>query len=224
MSLSIIAEKTGPIHTRASAHKTVGGMVMDSSAGLDAAIIATHTFDNAPPLDVILVPGGMGNRALVQSGNTKIEDFVARRFDETDYVLSVCTGSALLARAGLLDGRRATTNKAAWAFPVQFGRNVTWVPSARWVRDGKVWTSSGVAAGMDMIYAFLRHIYGDPEVNNAFNRAEYAPHLDPDWDPFSVVHKVRPAVLCALASSADIARSRSPVLTRRDRWLIASVR
>jgi len=230
MSLSIIAEKAGPITSHAPPHRmTPGAMLMETSA-FDVSITATHSFDNAPKLDILLVPGGLGNRALVQNNNTKLEEFVARRFEETEYVLSVCTGSALLARAGVLDGRRATSNKAAWAFPIQFGKNVTWVPSARWVRDGKVWTSSGVAAGMDMTYAFLRHIFGDPKVNNSLNLAEYAPHVDPNWDPFSVVHKVRALIILAtLLPHADSrARAgryyRSLVLTRRDRWLIASVR
>lgn len=163
---------------------------MDLSSMIDTQITATHTFSTAPPLDVLIVPGGLGYLTLVADNTRQVETFIASRLTGTSHVLSVCTGAALLARAGALDGRRATTNKAAWADVVQFGTNVTWVPSARWVRDGKVWTSSGVSAGMDMMVAFLRYMYGDPEVNRAVNVIEYAPHVDPDWDPFSVVHKV----------------------------------
>ena len=63
--------------------------------------------------------------------------------------MSVCTGSALLARAGVLDGLKATTNKRAFDWVRSQGPRVTWMPRARWVQDGSVFTSSGVSAGMD---------------------------------------------------------------------------
>lgn len=109
--------------------------------------MASHSFEDAPPLDVLLVPGGFGNVVLEQRNDTSIEDFIRRRFDQLDYLLSVCTGAMSLAKAGVLNGRRATTNKGAWGSVVRHGENITWVPTARWVEDGKVWSSSGVAAG-----------------------------------------------------------------------------
>lgn len=120
---------------------------MEFSYTLNPKMQTTHTFADAPPVDVLIVPGGMGNLAMHQNGDTAVEDFVATRFDRTEYVLSVCTGALSLAKAGVLKGRRATTNKAAWKTVTQFGENIIWVPTARWVEDGKVWTSSGVAAG-----------------------------------------------------------------------------
>jgi putative intracellular protease/amidase len=114
---------------------------------LQPKLVATHTFRDAPALDVLLVPGGVGTMALEQASDTSIETFLRNRFDSLDYLLSVCTGSAILATSGLLDGRRATTNKALWGLVTSQGENVTWVPSARWTQDGKIWTSSGVASG-----------------------------------------------------------------------------
>jgi putative intracellular protease/amidase len=160
---------------------------------INPQIIATHTFDDAPHFDVIFIPGGAGYFRLAQEAdNTRMEDFLARRAPDADYLASVCIGSTILARSGLLAGRRATTNKAAWAWATHpsHGSNVSWVPSARWVQDGNVWTSSGVAAGIDMTWAFLRHVYG-PIADKLVNSIEYAPHTDPDWDPFSVLLKVR---------------------------------
>jgi transcriptional regulator GlxA family with amidase domain len=120
-----------------------------------------------------------------------MEDFIRARFNATDYVASVCSGSMTLARAGVLNGKRATSNKWGWEWIVQHGgENVTWVPSARWTHDGKIWTSSGVAAGMDMTYALLSWMYGSAKVNATMNRIELSPHLDEGWDPYSVVHKV----------------------------------
>ncbi|KAF2680464.1 class I glutamine amidotransferase-like protein [Lentithecium fluviatile CBS 122367] len=137
---------------------------------------------------------GFGNIALEQANNTAIEEFLVARYDRVKYLLSVCTGAISLARAGLPKGKKATTNKAMWAWTTDpaHGEGIEWVPSARWVEDGKIWTSSGVAAGMDMMYAFLRHVYGTEELDGVMNGIEYAPHVDPSWDPFSVVHKKEP--------------------------------
>ncbi|KAK7921521.1 class I glutamine amidotransferase-like protein [Apiospora marii] len=201
MTVSFISFAPGPVNSRYTpfsatpgAPPSVFGYVLGTST------LATHAFADAPALDVILVPGGTGTRTLVEHrddparGSGVVEDFLRRRADQADYILGVCTGSALLARAGLLDGRRATTNKAAWGWVTGAGSdsnpNITWVPSARWTVDGKVWTSSGVAAGMDMAYAFARRAYGPGLADRAAEIMEYAPHQDPDWDPFSVVHQV----------------------------------
>jgi transcriptional regulator GlxA family with amidase domain len=195
MNLSVIAKTTGPVHSRPPLHHGSDGMPMDMTMMIDAQIVATHSFQTAPPVDVLIIPGGIGELTLVEQDDRSIEDFVVSRFDTTQYVLSVCSGAGILARAGVLDGRRATATKGSWARVTGYGKNVKWIPSARWVHDGKVWTSSGVSAGMDMMVAFLRHVYGDPVVNKSVNEAEYSPVVDPDWDPYSVIQKVRPPAL-----------------------------
>jgi len=124
-----------------------GGPLMDTGFLLGPTITATHTVNNAPALDILFVPGGEGIVVLEQANDTWVEDFVATRFGQLDYLLSVCTGAAALAKSGVLNGKRATTNKGAWSAVTAFGTNITWVPSARWTQDGNVWTSSGVAAG-----------------------------------------------------------------------------
>ncbi|KAK8038480.1 hypothetical protein PG993_006891 [Apiospora rasikravindrae] len=201
MTVSFISFETGPVNSRYTPHAAAPGQPpTDYGYILGTSTMATHTFADAPALDVILVPGGTGTRTLVERDpedhrSRDIESFLRRRADQADYVLGVCTGSVLLARAGLLAGRRATTNKAAWSWVTGVGSagasgNIAWVPSARWVIDGKIWTSSGVAAGLDMMYAFARHAYGPDLANSAANAIEYAPHQDPEWDPFSVVFEV----------------------------------
>ncbi|GJN70014.1 dj-1 family protein [Purpureocillium lilacinum] len=193
MTLSVIAEKPGPVSGGIPPIKAEDATeAQDFGWMLQPTIDATHSFDDAPAIDVLLIPGGYGNVALEQNNNTMVEDFIRRRIDRVDYLFSVCTGAVSLAKAGVLEGKKATTNKASWAWVTSHGTNVTWVPVARWVQDGKIWSSSGVAAGMDMAYAFLSHLYGtnDERVDGMMNGIEYAPHTHADWDPFAVVHKV----------------------------------
>ena len=98
--------------------------------------------------DVLLVPGGLGTRTLVE--DECFLDALRKQASKAQVVASICTGSALLARAGLLDGKRATSNKIAFDWVMSQGPNVTWIRQARWVEDGPFFTASGVSAGMDM--------------------------------------------------------------------------
>ena len=85
----------------------------DSRQSIGQQIVATHTLQDAPEdIEVLLVPGGMGTR---NTEATQPEvDFIRERFPRLRFLLTVCTGSALAARAGVLDGKRATTNKASF--------------------------------------------------------------------------------------------------------------
>jgi len=103
-------------------------------------------------------------------------------------VTSVCTGSVLLAAAGLLDGYRATSNKRAFAWAVQQGSNVDWEAQARWVDDRDRWTSSGVAAGMDMSIALIASLHGEDVAAEVATRVELEPHSDSTWDPFAALN------------------------------------
>ncbi|KAH7361559.1 class I glutamine amidotransferase-like protein [Plectosphaerella cucumerina] len=117
MTLSIIAAEPGPVSAVYPPHVMVPGMPpLDFSHMLDPKITATHSFADAPDLDILLVPGGMGNMALDQANDTSVEDFVAQRYPELENLLSVCTGAASLAKSGVLKGKRATTNKAQWGW------------------------------------------------------------------------------------------------------------
>ncbi|KAK3294151.1 class I glutamine amidotransferase-like protein [Chaetomium fimeti] len=162
---------------------------LKGAAAFSPQMLATHSFDNPPPLDVLLIPGGI----LADEDDQALNAFIAEQYPTLEYLLSVCTGARNLADAGVLEGKRATSNKAVWETVVTHGKNVTWVPTARWVSDGNIWTSSGVAAGIDMMYAFFEHYYSDNKeaVQSMINGVEYAPHADSHWDPFSIVHNFR---------------------------------
>ncbi|KAL2823812.1 DJ-1/PfpI family protein [Aspergillus cavernicola] len=147
----------------------------------------THTLDTAPLLDVLIVPGGLGTRSPYL--NLTLE-YIKTVYPSLDFLLTICTGSALVAKTGLLDGRRATTNKAAWNGSIANAPNVHWVPRARWVVDGNIWTSSGVSAGIDATLAFIKEYYGREEASEIADLMEYVWHEDPDWDPFADVWDV----------------------------------
>jgi transcriptional regulator GlxA family with amidase domain len=138
---------------------------------------------NCRGFDILLVPGGRGTRRVVQ--DTEFLDRITRLSGEAKYVTSVCTGAAILAKTGLLNGRRATTNKLAWEWATSQGPKVTWVPEARWIIDGKYVTSAGVSSGMDMALRLIEMLFGRERADEVARQAEYDWHSDPAWDPFA---------------------------------------
>lgn len=163
--VSLIAETPGPIA---------------SAQGVKA--LAENGLDDDTHWDIILVPGGIGTRREVE--NPHLLDWLRQTSARTQWVTSVCTGSALLARAGILDGNRATSNKKAFDWVTSQGPRVHWVRSARWVEDGKYLTSSGVTAGMDMALALIARILGAKTSEQVAQHTEYLWNRDPAHDPF----------------------------------------
>lgn len=146
--------------------------------------MAEFSYEDAPKLDYLLVPGGLGVIPLLQDQATM--NWLRARAGKAELVMSVCNGASLLAAAGILDSRPATTNKMFWSNSTQPGPKVKWVKKARWVDDGTVATSSGISAGMDMSLAVIGRLYGK-DVSTWLERlTEYDAHRDPSWDPFAV--------------------------------------
>lgn len=150
-------------------------------------VVADVSTEECPPLDMLLVPGGMGTRDEVE--NEKLLDWLRARGNDTDLIMSVCTGTALLAQAGLLDGRPATTNKRAFQWVTEQGPMVKWVREARWVHDGNRVTSSGVSAGMDMALHVIAREFGEEMAEAVANGTEYEWHRDASWDPFAKLYE-----------------------------------
>ncbi|MEM7505873.1 MAG: DJ-1/PfpI family protein [Pseudomonadota bacterium] len=140
--------------------------------------------EKTPAPDILLVPGGRGTRREVD--NPALIGWLREVGMRSGLITSVCTGSALLARAGVLDGRRATTNKLAFDEITPFGPNTDWVSRARWVEDGPVITASGVSAGIDMSLAVIAQVLGPEAARDAALWAEYEANTDPDNDPFAL--------------------------------------
>jgi transcriptional regulator GlxA family with amidase domain len=148
--------------------------------------VVNYEFAKAPQQDILLVPGGMGTRQEVE--NPLLLNWLRQQASGAEFVVSVCTGSALLARARLLDGLRATTNKAAFAWVASQGSEVLWQRRARWVEDGRFFTASGVSAGIDMSLALIARLLGRETALQVAQWAEYEWHQDPEWDPFAEIH------------------------------------
>jgi putative intracellular protease/amidase len=161
-----VAEKAGPVR---------------SSQGLET--VALYSFETCPPMEILLVPGGHGT--LESLKNEKLIAFIKERHNQSTWTSSVCTGSALLAKAGILDGLRATSNKAFFSIATNQSSAVQWVENARWVEDGKVFTSSGVSAGTDMAVALVAKIFGKERAKELAAQLEYQWHEDANDDPFA---------------------------------------
>jgi transcriptional regulator GlxA family with amidase domain len=150
----LVAETAGPV-------AATGGL----------RVLPDHTLDDCPPLDLLVVPGGWGTRR--EASNPRLIDWVRRQAAGAKLTASVCTGSFLLGAAGLLAGRRATTHwksldRMRTAFP-----DVTVEDKLHVVADGRVWTSAGIAAGIDLALRVVAEVWGEPVARAAAAHMEY---------------------------------------------------
>ena len=144
--------------------------------------VAEYGYETCPPLDLILIPGGFGTVRELENQSTL--SFLNSRSPSAKMTMSVCSGSWLLAKAGLLDNRRATSNKVYFQMATGQSDQVNWVSQARWVEDGPFFTSSGVSAGMDMSLAVIASLFDKETALNVAIETEYIWNQDPADDPF----------------------------------------
>ena len=155
------------------------------------ALVADHSLDDVPTPDVLVVPGGFGTRPLMS--NETVLDWVRSVHETTAWTTSVCTGSLVLAGAGVLDGLRATTHWLALGLLEKYGAEPT---GERVVEQGKVITAAGVSSGIDM-GLLLAHRIAGPDVAQAIQLSiEYDPQPpfdagSPDKAPAEIVQMLR---------------------------------
>ncbi len=157
---------------------------VESNAG--PQVFAEADFEDAIDYDLILIPGGMGARQEIN--NIRLIDWIVTAAGRAELTMSVCTGSALLAKSGVLDGRRATTNKMAFDWVSSQSTAVDWQKQARWVEDGTFYTSSGVSAGVDMSLAVIARLHGKDQARKVATWSEYEWHEEAGRDPFAQIH------------------------------------
>jgi transcriptional regulator GlxA family with amidase domain len=116
------------------------------------------TIDNCPKLDLLMVPGGMGTRTEVN--NSTLIKWISNQNGKTKLIASVCTGSSLLGRAGLLDGHDATTHWRSFDFLLESAPKAHIVKNVLFTLEEPVFTSAGVAAGIDLALCIVSHFWG----------------------------------------------------------------
>ena len=121
-------------------------------------LILDVTFDNCPELDLLIIPGGWGTR--IEINDVKFLNRIADRVAHTKLTASVCTGSSLLGRAGLLDGREATTHWRAFDFLREASPMVKIRKDVRFTLAEPIFTSAGVSAGIDLALLIVSHFFG----------------------------------------------------------------
>jgi len=150
----LVAESDGEV-------LTVGGM----------RVLPHARFDRCPSLDVLVVPGGWGTRA--QLGNEAMIRFLQDRAAKVSLLTSVCTGSLLLAKAGLLEGRKATTHWQVLDLMEQMFPGVSVERNLHVVEDGDIVTSAGISAGIDMALRVVARQFGESVARQTAKQMEY---------------------------------------------------
>ena len=158
---------------------SMNGGVVQNRQGIR---ILTEPFSDTENGGILLIPGGMGTRKMIK--DTAFITALGRLMRSAAYVLCVCTGSALAAETGMLDGRHATSNKYAFDWVREDHDAVLWDRNARWVSDGRFYTSAGVSAGTDMALGFIMDQFGVTKAEEICRRMEYHWNREPDHDIF----------------------------------------
>jgi transcriptional regulator GlxA family with amidase domain len=174
-----------------------GPVVTDRAA---LAIGATHSFEETPTPYLVLVPGSEANTTVAMADGRMISWLQSVHKDST-WTTSVCSGSLVLAAAGLLEGKPATSHWWALRSLSRFGAIP--ISNERVVRSGKIWTAAGVSAGLDLALALVDEIAGREQAEIVQLRLEYDPH--PPFDaghPSKASRQVREKAEQALADDA----------------------
>ena len=155
-----------------------GGLIRSAQESIIETLDSSKIRKNG----ILLIPGGIGTRT--EADDVEFIRILRDISEHSSYVLTVCTGTALLARTGLLKGHNATTNKLAFNWVIEQDKQVNWIKKARWVVDGKYYTSSGVSAGIDMTLGFISDKHGEEISRRIARRIEYIWNSNKENDPF----------------------------------------
>lgn len=155
---------------------TVGQSIDPLLARNGLEVVPKHALSDAPPIDLLIIPGGQGTRQLVK--NNQVLDWIGQRAEQAELVMSVCTGALLLAKHGLLEGLEATTHHLALDLLRELAPDTTVRDDARVVDNGRIITSAGVAAGIDMSFHVLAKLMGRELAEKTARYIEYPLDLD----------------------------------------------
>lgn len=131
-------------------------------------ILPDVTLETCPPLDIVIIPGGKGRMAAMK--NSTIKEFIQRQLKTAKYAASVCTGAFILAEAGLLAGKKATTYHTAFDELASYSVQVI---SAKVVQDGNIITSGGVSSGLELGFYLLKNLFSSSIAQEVADKIEY---------------------------------------------------
>lgn len=200
-----VLSRLGPPYTL----KVVGAEVRPLATDTPLALVPSHRFDEVPEPHALLVPGG-GLAAIRAMADEELQEYLARAARKARLIGSVCTGSLILAAAGLLQGKRATTH---WA-TLDWLRRLGAIPvQERWVEDGSCVTAAGVSAGIDWALALTARLKGEEHARRVQIMLEYDP--DPpfgwiDWDAKGDFDELAPLI------EAEFSGARAALAARPD--------
>lgn len=131
-----------------------------------------YSIENLPPVDILIIPGGLGAREY-EIKNEIVIKWIRQQMKEVKLMTSVCTGALLLAKAGLLEGLKATTH---WASIEKFKnefQNVEVIENVKFVDEGHIITSAGISAGINMAFHIVKNLLGVHVAEDTAKRMEY---------------------------------------------------
>ncbi|EEM41446.1 ThiJ/PfpI domain protein [Bacillus thuringiensis IBL 4222] len=131
-----------------------------------------YSIENLPPVDILIIPGGLGARKY-EIKNEIVIKWIRQQMKEVKLMTSVCTGALLLAKAGLLEGLKATTH---WASIEKFKnefQNVEVIENVKFVDEGHIITSAGISAGINMAFHIVKNLLGVHVAEDTAKRMEY---------------------------------------------------
>lgn len=149
----------------------------DNSRPIECAkglrVLADHSWDSAPEIDVLVYPGGRGTRA--QIGDEDVRAWLRSVHERARLTTSVCTGALVLADAGLLEGRAATTHWSNFEELLQIDGSIQPRPEARYVDEGDIITAAGVSAGIDMALHLIVRLHSEDRAREIKRGIQYEP-------------------------------------------------
>jgi transcriptional regulator GlxA family with amidase domain len=134
-------------------------------------IVPDYTVENCPSPDVLIIPGGFGTRALLD--RSALLEWLRIKARTSEIVMSVCTGSLVLGKAGLLDGARATTHHESFALLREIAPRATVLEKTRFTDNGQILTSAGIAAGIDCSLHVVGRLLGRDAAEATARHMEY---------------------------------------------------
>lgn len=164
---SIAGHSTKPFIVHTVSEK---GEIISARNGLK--VQPAYSFSNHPPFDILIIPGGYGAEEI-EIHNEQVIQWIKQQKTSVEILASVCTGAFLLAKAGLLDGKKVTTHWMDMDTLAKKYPKVNLVRGKKFIDESDIITSGGISAGINMSFHIVKRLYGEELANTTARRMEY---------------------------------------------------